>query len=188
MRELVYYIGTGLDGRISGPNDDVGAFLHEGDHMEVVLDEYADALPTHALEALGLTPPGSTFDTVLMGWNTYAVGLPAIDSPYQHLRQIVFSRTPGRAVGKGVTLTDRDPLDVVRGLKREDGADIWLCGGGRLAASLAPEIDRLILKVQPLTLSEGPPLFDGNYAARTWRPVSTRAFGSGVTIASFLAA
>lgn len=188
MRELVYYVGTSLDGRISGPNDDVSAFAHEGEHMQAVLGDYADALPTHALEALGITPPGTTFDTVLMGWNTYAVGLPEIDSPYQHLRQIVFSRTPGRAVGNGVTLTDRDPLELVRELKREDGADIWLCGGGRLAASLAPEVDRLILKVQPLTLAEGPPLFDGNYLARAWRPVSARAFASGVTLASFVAA
>lgn len=186
MRELTYYISVSLDGRISGPGDDFSHFLVEGDHMDVVLGEFADALPTHVLDALGVTPPGDRFDTVLMGWNTFAVGLPqGVDSPYRHLHQVVFARTPGRTVGAGVELTGKDPAALARELKSESGSGIWLCGGGRLASALASEIDRLVLKVHPVVLGAGPALFDGGFDPGRWQRERLRAFDSGVTIAEY---
>jgi dihydrofolate reductase len=46
-----------------------------------------------------------------------------------------------------VELHRGNPLELSRALKREKGKDIWLCGGARLAGSLLPEIDELILKI-----------------------------------------
>ena len=41
---------------------------------------------------MGLEADHAHFDCVLMGWNTYAIGLPHVPNPYSHLRQIVFTR------------------------------------------------------------------------------------------------
>jgi dihydrofolate reductase len=60
-----------------------------------------------------------------------------------------------------VHVIDRDALERVRELKNQPGRDIWLRGGGTLAGVLAPEIDRLILKVSPVVLGAGVPLFAG---------------------------
>ncbi|MDT0180443.1 dihydrofolate reductase family protein [Microbacterium sp. ARD31] len=185
MRELVYYVAVSLDGYIADPRGGYDPFLIGGDHSRVVFDEYADALPGHVLDALGITPPRSRFDTVLMGWNTLTPALDAgIGSPYPHLRQIVASRR-ARTVSPDLAVTS-EPLDLVRELKQEDGLDIWLCGGGALAGSLLPEIDRLVLKRHPLVFGAGIPLFDGvAFDARRFAPDSRREFASGVIVEEY---
>lgn len=188
MRNLVYYAAVSLDGYIAGPAGEYDALLAEGDHMDAAFARYPDALPTAAAAALGVPQPLTTFDTVVMGWNTYAVGLPlGMTSPYSHLRQVVFSRTRGAdSGGEGVTVTAADPVEIVRQLKTEEGADIWLCGGGTLAAALVDEIDRLVLKLNPVIFGRGIPLFAGEaYEPRTFELIESTAFASGVTIAEY---
>jgi dihydrofolate reductase len=180
--ELVYYVAVSLDGRIAAADGDFSMFPVEGDHMAVITDRFRDALPAPALAALGITPDLSVFDTVVMGRATHSVGVPhGLLSPYPHLRQIVASNsTP--TVGDDVEVTN-DPVAVVREAKgRAGGADIWLCGGGVLAATLRDEIDRMILKVNPVVIgSTGRPLFAGPGIDR-WEPTDVQSFASGVRI------
>lgn len=189
MRELTYYVAVSLDGYIAGPNGEFDAFLAEGDHMEPIWSRYRGTAPTQLAEAVGFSVEDGPFDTVLMGWNTYAVGLPDhhLPNPYQHLRQIVFTRAHEAPAGsEGVRFTDSDPLETVRALKQEPGKGIWLCGGGALAAVLADEIDRLALKINPVLLGDGVPLFgERPYAPRRWTRTNTQEFESGVILAEF---
>ncbi|QIK73494.1 dihydrofolate reductase [Propioniciclava coleopterorum] len=187
MRELVYYVAVSIDGYIADAHGGFDAFLVEGDHAEVVFGEYADALPVQAHTALGIEPPGTRFDTVLMGWNTLTPALDiGITSPYPHLRQYVATTHP-REHDPAITLTT-DPLATVRDLKREDGLGIWLCGGGRLAGTLLPEIDRLVLKRNPVVLGSGVPLFGGlPQPARPFALTDVRRFASGVVIEEYAA-
>lgn len=183
MRHLTYFVAVSLDGRIGGTDGDFSAFPIVGDHVEMLKRDYVDTLPTPALTALGLTADGSRFDTTLMGWNTYAAGFAATRDPYPHTRQIVFSRrrTPADAPAT-VEVTGRDPVAVVRELKAEDGAGIWLCGGGTLAGALVDEIDRLVLKVNPVVLGEGVPLFTAPYANRGFVLERSTPYASGVVV------
>lgn len=182
MRELVYYVAVSADGFIADADGGYDAFLVDGDHQQVVLEEYADALPVHAHAALGTTPPGTRFDTVVMGWNTLLPALGAgIPSPYPHLRQVVASRRP-RTVDPAIALT-RDPLGAVRDLKAAAGLDVWLCGGGELAATLLPEIDRLVLKRHPVVLGSGVALLGpAGREPHGFEPTGERVFGSGVVV------
>ncbi|HWS50177.1 MAG TPA: dihydrofolate reductase family protein [Microbacterium sp.] len=185
MRELTYFVGVSLDGFIAGPDGDFSAFPLEGDHMTALLHEYTDAMPSHVQDAMGVTADRSRFDTVVMGWNTYA---PAVDvgihSPYRHLRQIIATRRQQQAPD-GIEFTS-DPLGTVRALKAESGGGIYLAGGGRLAGSIAAEIDRVLLKVYPLMLGDGIPLFSGGKASvRRFRRVGERSFGSGMTMLEY---
>jgi len=189
MRELTYYVAVSLDGYIAGPDGEFDAFLAEGDHMQPIWARYGGTAPTDLAAAAGLPIVDSPFDTVLMGWNTYAVGLPDhhLTNPYRHLRQVVFTRSHEAPSGsEGVEFTGSDPVETVRALKREDGKGIWLCGGGALAAVLVDEIDRLALKVNPVMLGAGIPLFgERTYAPLSWRSTSTQTFRSGVTFAEY---
>lgn len=192
MRELVYYVAVSLDGYIAGPGGEFDAFPVEGDHMAALNARFSDAIPTAIADAFGIERTGTMFDTVVMGWNTYAVGLPVgMTSPYQHLQQVVFSRTRTEADIPGehpnLTLTSEDPVEVVRRLKSEPGNSIWLCGGGTLATRLSGEIDRLVLKRNPLLFGDGIPLFaPGAYQPSAFDEVSTTAFGSGVVVSEYV--
>jgi dihydrofolate reductase len=154
LRKLVYYVAVTLDGFIAGPDggDPSGASyfpLHQ-DLMEFIVTEFPETLPDPARQAMGIEAPNQNFDTVLMGRSTYEVGLPAgITNPYPQLRQLVVSTTMGQRPDPAVELVTTDPLRTARALKAEDGLDIWIVGGGKLAHALLPEIDRLILKQNP---------------------------------------
>jgi dihydrofolate reductase len=188
MRDVTYYVATSLDGRIAAPDGDWSAFPAEGDHMQVILEEYTDTLPGHVQRALGVRSDQSRFDTVVMGWATYTPALDAgITSPYPHLVQVVASRKE-REVPADVTLT-ADPLATLRELRTREGSGIWIAGGGALAGSLLDEIDHLVLKVNPVVLGAGIPLF-GSTDATGYRPTPftrtrVREFRSGVTIMEY---
>jgi dihydrofolate reductase len=92
-----------------------------------------------------------------MGRTTYDIGRKVgLTSPYPHLRQIVVSSSITASPDPAVEVVGQDVAGTVRALKAEDGKDVWLAGGGRLAASLVDEIDELILKVNPSSSAPAP--------------------------------
>lgn len=187
MRNLTYFVAVTVDGFIAGPDGEFDHFSFEGDHAAAIWAKYEGTGATAHVEAAGLPMEDGPFDTVLMGWNTYAVGLPHMPSPYRHLRQVVFTRGHEPVPGADdVEFTGDDPVEVVRELKRQEGKDIWLCGGGALAATLADEIDRLVLKVNPVLFGGGIRLFgDRPYLPRRLRPSAVTSFESGVVLAEY---
>ncbi|HEX8869935.1 MAG TPA: dihydrofolate reductase family protein, partial [Lentzea sp.] len=184
MRKLVYYVAVTLDGFIAAEDGTFDGFLFEGDHMAGINAEYPDTLPSQFRGPLGLEDaPNRHFDTVLMGRHTYQVpgGLP---SPYAHLRQFVVSSslidTP-----HDVAVIRQDVTGRVRELKEEDGLDIWLCGGGKLAAELLPLIDTLMLKIHPVVFGRGIPLFDGKADITKFARTNAQLFESGVSFMTY---
>ncbi len=189
MRKLVYYVATTLDGFIAGPGggDPSGAdyFPVTPDVIRYIVGNYPETLPGPARAALGIDGPGQAFDTVLEGRASYEVGLAAgLTDAYPHLRHLVFS----------ATLESRDPaveivragaLDRVRALKAEEGKDLWLVGGGTLAHSLLPEIDRLVLKQNRSVIGSGIPLFNGPFQPHLFRPVDETLLDSGVRVLTY---
>ncbi|TMQ89947.1 dihydrofolate reductase [Actinomadura soli] len=187
MRKLVYYVGVSIDGYIAGPGGEVD-FYPLGDDMAAWINErYPETLPTHVRAHVGLEgAPNKRFDTLVMGLGTYQ---PALDinvtSPYAHLRQYVASTTLDEIADPSVDLV-RDPAGIVGELKAEDGdKDIWLCGGGRLAAALLPEIDELIVKSYPVVARAGVPAFSGEFRPALFTPTRRESFGNGAQVTWF---
>ncbi|MFJ7293128.1 dihydrofolate reductase family protein [Streptomyces collinus] len=191
MRKLVYYIAVTLDGRIAGPKGEYDFFPAGTEQQSAAYSAWANTLypetvPTAYRAAAGLADtPNRSFDTVVMGAATYrAPSEQGITSPYAHLRQYVVSSTLGHDVDPAVTVVPGDPLTFVRELKREQdsGADIWLCGGGKLAGALLPEIDELVVKHYPVVAGAGIPAFDGAFDPTVFDVAERTAFSNGVTL------
>ncbi|MFC7546040.1 dihydrofolate reductase family protein [Plantactinospora sp. GCM10030261] len=183
MRDLVYYVASSLDGFIAGPEGEFDFFPFEGGLKAYVTSTYPETLPTPYRAAVGLDVPNARFDTAIMGRGTYEPGLrEGFTSPYAHLRQYVFSRTLPAAPDPEVTVLADDPLPFVRELKRQEGQDIWLCGGGTLAAELLPEIDELCVKLNPVVVGAGIPLFTRSFEPWRFTITETRPFDTGVVL------
>jgi dihydrofolate reductase len=76
---------------------------------------------------------------VLSGRSTYEIGLAAgITNADPHLRHLVFSTTMGQSPDPTVELVTADPTHTARDLKAEDGLDVWIVGGGKLAHACCP--------------------------------------------------
>ncbi|WP_107767257.1 dihydrofolate reductase family protein [Nocardioides terrigena] len=187
MRRLVYLVAVTLDGFIAGPEggDPSGsdAFPVTPDLVEHLVSTYPETLPGPARAAMGIEGPGQHFDTVVEGRASYELGLAAgLDDAYPHLRHLVVSSSLAGRTDLPVEVVPGDPVGRVRQLKAEAGLDIWLVGGGTLAHALLPEIDRLVLKVNPTVLGAGIPLFAGPETVARFTPVDQVDLAGGVRV------
>ncbi|MFC4010741.1 dihydrofolate reductase family protein [Nonomuraea purpurea] len=186
MRKLVYYVGTSIDGYIAGPNGEVDFYPLADDMAADITSQVPETVPTHIRAQIGLDTPNQRFDTVIMGRGTYELGLAVgVTSPYAHMRQYVVSSTIKSVDDPAVELIPGDPAGLVRRLKQEPGMDVWLCGGGNLAAQLLPEIDELIIKCYPVVAGAGIPAFHGAFGPQVFTLTGTRTFSNGAVVMTY---
>lgn len=185
MRKLKYLAACSVDGFIAAEDGSLDAFINDGDYFAELFGCFPETCPGHLRETLDVRGENRHFDAVLMGRNTYELGLEVgLTSPYPTLRQYVFSKTMEGSPDEDVTLVSEDAAGMVRELKAEQGKDIWLCGGATLAASLLSEglVDELILKVNPVALGSGVPLFSGATRKVDLDLEDSKVFAAGVAL------
>ena len=168
MRKLKYYVAVSVDNFIAHEDGSWDGFLTEG---EAVTD-YLESLKTW-------------FDAVLMGRKTYEVGLKVgVTNPYPHLKQYVFSRTMKESPDENVELVCENIVELVTELKNQTGKDIYLCGGADLATTLFAEnlIDEIILKLNPVLLGSGIPLFSGVIQQTALELTDSKIYKNGILL------
>ncbi|MFE7797194.1 dihydrofolate reductase family protein [Nocardia sp. NPDC057440] len=97
----------------------------------------------------------------------------------------VFSTTLEPVDNPHVEIVDTDPVELVRRLKKEEGLNIWLCGGGNLAGQLIDEIDQLIIKSYPVIAGDGVQAFTGNFQPTQFTVTTCQEFSSGAQVTWF---
>lgn len=169
MRKLIYHIAASLDGFIAHTDGSFDGFSWDdrvvGDFLKSITEDY---------------------DTVLMGRHTYDVGLKeGKTSPYPHMAQYLCSRSLKDSPDPEVTLVSQDLVSLVSELKEQDrNKNIWLCGGGQIATQLleAGLIDQVILKLNPILLGAGIPLFHGDVGLQQFTLQRSKVYGCGVLL------
>ncbi|OAR24751.1 deaminase [Streptomyces sp. ERV7] len=187
MRKLSYYIALTIDGFIAAPDGSYDFYPLSEEVVGFMAADFPETLPTTLRRALGIDEaPNRRYDTVVMGRGTYEPALKdGITSPYAHLRQIVFSRSLGESPDPAVEVVSGDPVALVRELKREEGLDIYLCGGADFAGQLIEEIDELVIKSYPIVAGAGIPLFRAEFAPRSFVPTDSRSFENGTVVTTY---
>ena len=87
---------------------------------------------------------------------------------------------------ENVTLVSGDAISFVQKLKEDQALDIWLCGGARLAVTLFPEIDEIIVKSNPFLLGSGIPLFSSPVAQTDLELKASKVYTNGFMLLEFI--
>ncbi|MDE1853316.1 MAG: dihydrofolate reductase family protein [Thaumarchaeota archaeon] len=98
------------------------------------------------------------------------------------LPKIVFSRSLTEAPWKPATIVREDPSAAVAKLKRESGKDLVVAGSGTLVAALTRDalIDEYFIRIRPIILGAGRPLFVDPNARHPLKLISAKTFKSGL--------
>lgn len=173
MRKLVYYVATSVDGYIAGPEDNVERFVAQGALVEQYLQDLQG------------------YDTTIMGRRTYEFGyeygLQPGQPAYPHMRHYIFSDSLKlENPHEQVKVVARDAA-VVRQLKEEEGTDIYLCGGGIFAGWLLDLrlIDVLKIKLNPIILGGGVPLFGSSQTSLSLQTTDVQDFEGGFSLRTY---
>ena len=173
MKKIVYYVAVSIDGFIAGANDDVSGFFHEGEGVE----KYKRDL--------------ENFDTVIMGRRTYEFGyqygLKPGQPAYPHMKHYIFSDSLTFADTAESVHVVKMNVGFVEGLKKEEGSDIYLCGGGQFSGWLLDHklIDVVKIKLNPLILGTGVKLFRESRNMYKLNLTDLETFNEGMKILSY---
>lgn len=161
-RKLVLFIAVSMDGYIANENGEVD-WLHqvegEGDN--------------------GYAKFYETIDTVVMGRTTYDQVLTlAEEFPFSEKECYVFSSTTGKN-DSNVKFVNEDVVSFVERLRYQNGKNIWLVGGAKLADQFIKErlVDEFIITVAPIILGKGIPLFQQENPEMKLELVSSTLYG-----------
>ena len=171
MRKTILYIAMSLDGYIADPYGGVAWLGGDGSDNE---------------------NPGSypafieTIDTIILGYKTY--------------HQVVTELSPGKWMYSGKTsyvlthremessdeiiFTDENLPELIKRIRKNDGKDIWICGGAAIANQFLAldEIDQFCVSIIPTILGDGVRLFDKHQKDHPLKLVSTRSYNGIVDL------
>jgi dihydrofolate reductase len=100
------------------------------------------------------------------------------------LPKLVFSQSLSEVTWNNATITRRAPEEEIPERKRENGKDIVVFGGARIAHSLIRHrlVDEYRLTVHPVALGEGLPLMHGLPEPQRFELVSSTAYADGAVM------
>jgi dihydrofolate reductase len=141
---------------------------------------------------------GKTFSNpfdLLLGRRTYEIF--AAHWPYQNdeigekfnrINKYVVATTPIDTSWKNTILINKDVVNELKKLKKQDGPDLLVHGSSRLVQTLLSNhlIDVLHTWIFPITLGEGKKLFQEGTRAQQWKLTESVVSKTGVIIASYV--
>jgi len=182
MRTLKLQVQLSVDGYIAGPNGE----------MDWMVWDWDDALKQYVED---LTEP---IDCIILGrklaegfiphWKAVAddPNNPEVEAgkKFTNTHKVVFSKTLDKSKWDNAVLAKGDLMDVVTGLKNEEGNDIIAYGGAEFVSSLIKYglIDEYHLFVNPTAIGNGMAIFNNLGNKQHLELVQSRSFDCGIAL------
>lgn len=168
MRKIRLYIAVSIDGYIAGPDGE--------------LDWLSDYPITPELN-YGYKDFFESIDTVIMGGRTYRDILNmGVIYPYKDKTSYIITRNAFKSSKEDIIYITNNIEDNISELKKREGKDIWLVGGGEIVSLFLNQnwIDEMIITYIPILLGEGIRLFPNKAKESKWSLIQSQAFINGV--------
>lgn len=181
MRRIIVDALISLDGYLSDANGEIDWFTQEEDFNEAEGKAWSLEMLRRADTILfGRV----TFDGMAEWWpsETARRVMPEIAQHLNGTAKIVFSRTLKSTAWENTTILPDASKEVILELKQRPGRDMLILASSSLVSSLMRDnlIDEYWIRVVPVVLGTGRPLFKDQSERHKLRLVSCRAFKSGV--------
>ena len=173
MKKVRLFIACSLDGYIARENESL---------------DWLDAIPNPKKSDFGYGDFIAGIGEIIMGRKTYEwVARSGYPWPYEDNTYIISKKDEIEIDTPKTYLMNVDWVSKVKEMKKEEGKDIWLCGGGTLISAFLDErlIDEMILSIIPIVLGAGLPLFPGKPLETQFQLNSSKQFDSGVVNLSY---
>lgn len=175
MRKVVVGMSVSLDGFVGGPHAEVDwAFATIDDELKAWI---VDSLWQAGVHVMGRT----TYLDMAAYWPS---SQDAYARPMNEIPKTVFSRTLKNAEWSNSRIARGDLATEIARLKQQPGKDVLVHGGASLVQSLARLglVDEYRLRIHPVALGDGLPLFKDLPHALTLRLVSATTFDTGAVV------
>jgi dihydrofolate reductase len=172
MRKVIFGGANSLDNFIAREDGSYDWILFGKEAMELMKDMWP------------------RFDAMVMGRKTYDVSakqmskedLDKVKDLHTGMTTYVFSRTiPAGPTANGYIVVNDDPGEFVRELKKQNGKEIMVMGGGEIGTALleAGVVDEIGFNIHPVLLGSGVPLFHNMKRQIDLELIEARPFKNG---------
>jgi len=126
-----------------------------------------------------------TYDVFASYW-PYKNG--AIGETFNRINKYVVATTPVDLSWKNSILINKDAVNELKKLKKQDGPDLLMFGSSRLIQTLLSNhlVDVLHTWIFPITLGEGTKLFEEGTQAQQWKLTESAVSTTGAIFASYV--
>lgn len=173
-RKLIVYISMSLDGFIATKDDDLS-------WLSIVEKEGED---------YGYAKFNESVDAYIVGRKTYDTILKLTGGilPQADRHKCYVITRHQRESENGVTFYNGDIEDLVNGLKKGEGKNIYCDGGAEIVKLLMKKdlIDEYIISVIPIILGDGKRLFSGEIPGIKLKAMPSKQFETGLVQLHYL--
>ncbi|MCK6208787.1 dihydrofolate reductase family protein [Bacillus infantis] len=167
-RNIVLFIAQSLDGYIATKEDSLDWLFKVEGEGDNGYSEFYEGI-----------------DTIIMGKRTYdwIMKYEKGQFPYKNKECYVFSRSQLEDTAD-VKFVNEDIVNFANSLKKEEGKNIWVVGGGELLHTFLKEklLDELFITIAPSIIGDGIPLFKSGDYQLDLKLKGTRTFNQFVEI------
>lgn len=174
MKKIILYIAASIDGYIADTSGTI---------------EWLTGFPNPEKTDYGYKDLLASVDMVIMGGKTYRELL-NMDVIWPYKQQISYVVTRGwteNAAAENIRFITENVIETISELRKQDGKDIWLVGGGELVSMLlkADLIDEMQIFYIPVILGKGIPLFPEQPKASKWELINSKSYKSGALMVEY---
>ena len=187
MRKIIAVLFVTLDGVIQapgGPKEDTSGDFKYGGWTVPYFDDFLGKVMSEQMkQPFNLLLGRRTFEIFASYWPQHAVDWPGINEATKY----VVSKTLTTSEWENSVFVAGDVVEEIKKLKEQDGLDLQVYGSSQLIQTLLKDdlIDKLWLKIFPITLGTGKRLFGEGTMPVAFKLTDSKVSSKGVIVANY---